>query len=134
MIRRHHEIDAHAFEPDHVAAVLLAYESPCALILEATVDAPGCEHLVARDIGPWLPAAFSQNLSCVVVAAVPVPHQKADQPFVGVVHNLLATGEADARGVHDRQVRRHRAVELDETVIKDSNGVVGYHSLGGCHG
>ncbi len=55
---------------------------------------------------------------------VPLAHQEADQALVGLVHLLLAPGEADPRAVHDREVVRHRAVEPDEAVVEDADGVV----------
>jgi hypothetical protein len=42
---------------------------------------------------------------------VPVAHQEADQPASRLVHLVLRRREADARGVDDREVARHRRVE-----------------------
>ena len=65
---------------------------------------------------------------------VPVAHQEPDQPRVRVVHFLAPAGEADARGVHDREVVGHRRVETDEAVVEDGDRAVGYHFSGDCHG
>ena len=65
--------------------------------------------------------------------AVPVAHQEADQPLVGVVHLRLAAGERDAGAVDDGEVVRHRPVEPHETVVEDLDGVVG-DDLGHGHG
>ena len=58
---------------------------------------------------------------------VPLAHQEADQALVGLVHLLAAPREADPRAVDDREVVGHRAVEPDEAVVEDADGVVGYH-------
>ena len=63
---------------------------------------------------------------------VPVAHEEADQARVGLVHLVLPPGEADARGVHDREVGRHRVVQPDEAVIEDTDRVFRYHSV--CRG
>ena len=60
--------------------------------------------------------------------AVPIAHEETDQPRVGLVHLVLAPGEADARRVHDREIGRHRVVEPDEAVVEDTDRVLGYHS------
>jgi len=59
--------------------------------------------------------------------SVAIAHQEADQPGVGVVHLLLAAGEADARRVHYREVGGHRVVEADEAVVEHPQGAVGDH-------
>src|SRR4051794_33227947 len=64
---------------------------------------------------------------------VPVAHEKADQALVGLVHLLLTTGEADARGVGDGKVGGHRDVEPDEAVVEDPNRVLRYDSVGRGH-
>jgi hypothetical protein len=58
--------------------------------------------------------------------AVAIAHEKADEPFVGLVHLLLAAREAHPRSVNHRQVGRHRVVEPDEPVIEDTDRVLGY--------
>ena len=63
---------------------------------------------------------------------VPIAHQKADQTLVGVVHLVLAPGEADASRIHHREVGRHGVVEPDEAMVEDTDGVLGYHSV--CRG
>ena len=50
---------------------------------------------------------------------VPLAHQEADQALVGLVHLVLAAGEADPRAVDDREVVGHRVVEPDEAVVED---------------
>ena len=65
---------------------------------------------------------------------VPIPHQEPDQSLVGLFHDVLATGEADPGGVHDREVGRHRVVEPHEPVVEDTDGVFGYHSVRRGHG
>jgi hypothetical protein len=62
--------------------------------------------------------------------SVALAHQEPDQAGVRVVQLVPAPREADARGVHDREVGRHRVVQADETVVEDRNDVVG-HDLGG---
>src|SRR5262249_25596982 len=65
--------------------------------------------------------------------SVPVAHEEADQALVRLVHLLLAAREADTRGVDDREIGRHRAVEPDEAVVEDADRVVSYDSLGRGH-
>ena len=64
---------------------------------------------------------------------VPVAHQEADQPGVGVVDLLAPAREADAGGVDDGEVVGHRGVEADEAVVEDGDGAVGYHFARDCH-
>src|SRR5262249_3893064 len=65
--------------------------------------------------------------------AVPIAHEEADQAFIRLVHLLLPTGEADARGIRHGEVRGHRPVEADEAVVEDTDRVLGYHSVGRRH-
>ena len=48
--------------------------------------------------------------------AVAFTHQEADQPFVALVHRVLARTERDACGIDDREVVGHRLVEPDEAI------------------
>src|SRR5919201_1316578 len=65
--------------------------------------------------------------------SVPVPHEEADQAFVGLIHLVLPAREADAGCVDDREVGCHRPVEADEAVIEDANCILGYDSVGRGH-
>ena len=57
----------------------------------------------------------------VVLKRRPMPfaHQEPDQAFIGFVHDLLATGEADPRSVDNGEIVGHHAVQTDEAVIED---------------
>ena len=46
---------------------------------------------------------------------------------------LLAAGEADAGGVHHREVARHRIVQPDEAVIEDLNRLFRHALLHSAH-
>jgi hypothetical protein len=59
--------------------------------------------------------------------AVPVAHQEADQPLVGLVHLVLVAREGNAGAVHDREIAGHHAVEPHETVVEDADRVLGDH-------
>ena len=133
MIRSDHQIEAHPLEADHVTAILLANEPQGGLIFKAPVNRARREKFLPRYRRPRLPAVLGKNVRGVVVTAVPVPHEETDQAFVGLVHLFLAAGEADTRGIHDREVGRHRAVEPDEAVIEDADRVLRYHSVRGGH-
>jgi hypothetical protein len=118
MVGRDEKVHTHALEAHHMASVLLADETQRGLVLESPGSGASGEPLVPRHIGPPLPTVVRQNLGPVVVASVPLAEKEADQPAVGVVHLLLAPGEADPCGVDDGEVARHRFVQSDEAVVE----------------
>src|SRR6266516_3847401 len=60
-------------------------------------------------------------------APVALAHQEPDEAGVAVGHLLGFLVEGDAGAVHDGEVGGERAVERDETMVEDRNGVLGYH-------
>ena len=58
-------------------------------------------------------------------APVALPHEKADQPAIALAHFVRRLIEGDPGTVHHCQVRREGAVEGDEAVVKNRNGVLG---------
>src|SRR5207244_9537130 len=95
----------HPLESDHVSAVLLADEPQRRLVLEATVDGPGCEKLIATNVRPRLPTGVRQDFAVIVVATVPVAHGEPDQALIRLVHLFLPPGETDARRVRSEERR-----------------------------
>ena len=65
--------------------------------------------------------------------SVALAHEEADEARVALLHDLLAAGEADAGGVHDRKVARHRIVQPDEAVIEDLNRLFRHALLHSAH-
>ena len=59
--------------------------------------------------------------------------RKRIRPCVGLVHLVLAPGEADPGGVDDREVVGHRGVEPDEAVVEDVDDLL-YHFTHDRHG
>src|SRR3990172_4115580 len=64
---------------------------------------------------------WKRKALCSKGSPVAIPHQKADQPHVGLLHPLLPLREADAGRVHDRQVARHGVVEAHEPVLEETD-------------
>jgi len=131
VVRGDEQIEARPLEADHVASELLADHVARRLILELPVARSRCEELVSRYVGPTLPTGLGQDLSRIVVAAVPIAHQKLDKATIGVVKLFFSPPETHPRAVCDRQIVSHRSVQSNEAVVKNGYGVVGYHSLDG---
>ncbi len=126
VVGRHQQIKAHPIEPDHVTAVLLAYQTHCGLVDQLSAKRSRRKQLLSVHVRPRLPALMRQHVGCVVVTSVTLAHQEADEAGVRVVHLRLVPREADPRAVHDREVAGHRLVETDEAVVEDGNRPLGY--------
>jgi len=66
--------------------------------------------------------------------AVALAHQEADEARVRVVELGLAAREADACGVHDREIARHGVVQADEAVVENVDRVLVHGTLCDGHG
>ncbi len=121
MVRSDEEVDAQALEADHVSAILLADESQRLLVLETSGRRTGGEALLSCHGRPGLPALGCQDVSAVVIAAVPLAHEEADQADIRLLQDVLPLGEADPGRVGDREVARHRTVEADEAVLEETD-------------
>src|SRR3954451_13177516 len=102
MIWSHEQVDAHALEADHVAFQLLADQTKGTLVLERSGRRARREALLTRDLGPRAPALIRQHIRGVVVTAMTIAHQEADQPLVGLVELRLPPREGHARRVRYR--------------------------------